>query len=468
MVQLDESIAPEYRSAMANPSLRQTVLDAALAVFTEQGYEKATIADIRARAGVSNGAVFHHFKSKEAIAETLYVDGIAGFQAGLAAIIESRPESVEAAIRQAVTHHLTWNETHRDLAYFMYNRGRPDWAPGHDERIGRLNRDIVARIRAWLDPFIRGGEIRDVSTTVLAACVVGPAHFVAHRWLAGLIKAPPTSFAAELGDAACAALLRSSGDKSEAAPAAHTPREDPMTELVRYEATGPIARITMDDGKVNIMSGAMLGALHAAFDRAERERAIVVLTGRAQVFSAGFDLEIFASRDPQAIYDMMRLGATLALRLLSFPTPVIAACNGHALPMGAFLMLASDLRIGADGPFRIGLNEVAIGLTVPSFALELARQRLTPAHLSLTAVTGKLFNPAEALAAGFLDQLVGAEALQAVAQTAAEALAKLDLTAHARTKRRLRAGAIAAVRHAIEAEITLDAYRESIAATRAA
>jgi enoyl-CoA hydratase len=453
---------------MASPSLKQTVLDAALAVFTEHGYEKATIADIRAHAGVSNGAVFHHFKSKEAIAEALYVDGIASFQAGLAAIIDSRPESVEVAIRQAVTHHLTWNETHRDLAYFMYNRGRPDWAPGHDERIGQLNRDSAARIRAWLDPFIARGEIRDVSTTVLAACVVGPAHFVAHRWLAGLIKAPPTAFAAELGDAACAALLRPSMQNSDAAEAAPMPRQDPMTELVRYEASGPIARITMDDGKVNVMSAAMLTALHAAFDRAERERAIVVLTGRAQTFSAGFDLKVFAARDPQAIYDMMRLGASLALRLLSFPTPVIAACNGHALPMGAFLMLASDIRIGAEGPFRIGLNEVAIGLTVPSFALELARQRLTPAHLSLTAVTGRLFSPAEALAAGFLDQLVPAEDLDATAEAAAQSLTKVDLASHAATKRRLRAGAIAAVRNAIEAEITLDAYRERLAATRAA
>ena len=246
------------------------------------------------------------------------------------------------------------------------------------------------------------------------------------------------------------------------------PRQDPMTELVRYEASGPIARITMDDGKVNVMSAAMLTALHAAFDRAERERAIVILTGRAQTFSAGFDLKVFAARDPQAIYDMMRLGASLALRLLSFPTPVIAACNGHALPMGAFLMLASDVRIGADGPFRIGLNEVAIGLTVPSFALELARQRLTPAHLSLTAVTGRLFGPAEALAAGFLDQLVPAEGLDATAEAAAQSLTKVDLASHAATKRRLRAGAIAAVRNAIEAEITLDAYRERLAATRAA
>jgi enoyl-CoA hydratase len=453
---------------MGNATLRQGVLDAALAVFTEQGYERATIADIRALAGVSNGAVFHHFKSKEAIAEALYLAGIASFQAGLAAILEHRPESVGAAIRAAVAHHLKWNETHRDLAFFMYNRGRPDWAPGHSERIEQLNRDVTDRIRAWLDPFIVNGEVRPVSTTVLAACVVGPAHFVAHRWLSGLVKAPPTAFAAELGDAACAALLlrptagEGAGDSFIAQRRAH------MRELVSYQGSGSTAKITMDDGKVNVMSVHLLKALHAAFDRAEREKAIVVLTGRDKTFSAGFDLNVFAKGDAQEIYDMMGLGSELALRVLSFPTPVITACNGHALPMGAFLMLAADVRVGADGPFKIGLNEVAIGLTVPGFALELARQRLTPAYFSLAAMTGRLFAPHEAMQAGFLDRVVAPEDLQATADAIAEGLTKIDLAAHAATKRRARGPAIAAVRAAIDAEIILENYQRRAAARRSA
>ncbi|HYB13311.1 MAG TPA: crotonase/enoyl-CoA hydratase family protein, partial [Myxococcota bacterium] len=149
-----------------------------------------------------------------------------------------------------------------------------------------------------------------------------------------------------------------------------------MTPLVSHQSAGPVAKLIMDDGKVNVMSAAMLKALHEAFDRAEREKSVVVLTGRNGIFSAGFDLKVFAKGEPHGIYDMMKLGAELALRILSFPTPVVSVCNGSAFPMGAFLMLASDVCIGAEGPYKIGLNEVAIGITVPGFGIELARQRL--------------------------------------------------------------------------------------------
>jgi enoyl-CoA hydratase len=241
-----------------------------------------------------------------------------------------------------------------------------------------------------------------------------------------------------------------------------------MKELVGYQGSGSIAKITMDDGKVNVMSVALLEALHAAFDRAEREKSIVVLTGRDKTFSAGFDLTVFAKGEAREIYDMMRLGSELALRVLSFPSPVVAACNGHALPMGAFLMLAADVRVGADGPFKIGLNEVAIGLAVPSFALELARQRLTPAYFSMAAMTGKLFAPHEAMQAGFLDRVVAPEELQATADTIAEELTKIDLAAHAATKQRARGPAITAVRAAIDAEIILESYQRRAAARRSA
>jgi len=233
-----------------------------------------------------------------------------------------------------------------------------------------------------------------------------------------------------------------------------------MSELVSYTAADAISRIVMDDGKVNVMSPALLQALLEAFDRAEKDRAIVVLTsGRAGIFSAGFDTKVLASQDPQRIYDMVKLGAELASRILSFPTPVVAACTGHAFPMGAFLLLASDVRIGIDGPFKIGMNEVAIGIPVPSFALELGRFRLVPAYLQRTALTGEMFSPQDALTAGFLDRVVPAAALQATANTIAGSLAKIDFAAHASTKERLRKASAAAVRAAIDDEITLEAYQ---------
>jgi enoyl-CoA hydratase len=221
-----------------------------------------------------------------------------------------------------------------------------------------------------------------------------------------------------------------------------------MTNPTTYELDGRIATITVDDGKVNALSVATLEAIHTALDSAERDGAVVVLTGREVFFSAGFDLKVFAG-PPEQIVEMVTLGATLAERLLSFPTPVVIACSGHAVAAGSFPLLAADFRIGVNGPFRIGLNEVQIGITVPWFAIELARHRLHPAHFDRAVVTAHMYGPDEAVAAGFLDQVVPAAELATAGREAATALAALDLAAHAATKLRARARALEAVRAAI-------------------
>ena len=166
-----------------------------------------------------------------------------------------------------------------------------------------------------------------------------------------------------------------------------------MTELVTYELNDRIATIVMDDGKVNAFSIPMLKAVHAALDRAERDGAIVILTGREGYFSAGFDLKVFAGGDVEQVIEMLTLGATLAERILGFATPVITACSGHTVAAGAFMALAADMRIGTDGPFKVGLNEVKIGLTVPWFVIELARQRLNPAHFNRAVVSATMYGP---------------------------------------------------------------------------
>lgn len=235
-----------------------------------------------------------------------------------------------------------------------------------------------------------------------------------------------------------------------------------MNGIVRFAQKNEHVEIAFDDGRLNIMSPAMLRELHLAFDRAEREKQVVVLRGREGIFSAGFDLKVFREQGPEAICDMLRLGAELAFRILTFPLPVLSACTGHAYPMGAFLLLASDFRVGVRGPFRIGLNEVAIGITVPNFGIELARHRLTPSAFQLAAVTGTMLPPDEAVAAGFLDRAVEPALLDATVDQVAVALAKLDFASHAATKRRARCGAIATIREAIDAEIQLETYRRRI------
>jgi enoyl-CoA hydratase len=227
-----------------------------------------------------------------------------------------------------------------------------------------------------------------------------------------------------------------------------------MAGIVSYELNDGVARIVMDDGKANVMSLAMLQALDAAFDRAAADRAIVVLSSaRPGVFSAGFDLKVFAAGDPGASLAMVRAGAELALKLFTFPQPILGVCRGHAFPMGAFLLLGSDLRLGEAGDYRMGLNEVAIGIAVPSFALELARARLHPAWLNRTATTGEMYGPADAVRAGFLDRLVPAADLDAAAEAAVAALKQVHRPSHALVKQRLRGEAAARIRAAIDAEL---------------
>jgi enoyl-CoA hydratase len=204
----------------------------------------------------------------------------------------------------------------------------------------------------------------------------------------------------------------------------------------------------MDDGQQNVISPRMLRQIHRALDTAEKERAVVMLTGREGVLSAGFDLKILKSGVRDA-FTMLTGGFELAARLLAFPTPVLIACSGHAIAMGAFLVLSGDYRLGAAGSFRIVTNEVAIGLTVPFSGIELCRQRLTPAHFVRAALLAEEHTPETAAEAGFLDRVVPAEDLLRESVDVARRFTELDLDAHYKTKLRARRHTLAALKSAL-------------------
>jgi len=225
-----------------------------------------------------------------------------------------------------------------------------------------------------------------------------------------------------------------------------------MGKLVSYERSEGVSTITADDGKVNAMSVAMMREINAALDQAEEHRSVVILTGRDGVFSAGFDLAVF-KQGMEPLMEMLRVGARLTERLLSFPFPVIAACTGHGIAMGSFLLMSADVRIGVDGPFKIGMNEVAIGMTLPYFAVEIARHRLTPAYFDRAAILAELYSPQEAITPGFLDRVVSSDQLLDTARETASALSKLDMPAHAATKLRVRGPMLEALRQAIASEL---------------
>ncbi len=198
---------------------RERILDAALHCFLDRGYEQTTIAQIRMRSGVSNGALFHHFPTKKAIADALYVEGIASFQEGAREIVrQPPPRSLLAAVRAVIGHQLAWTEQHADLARFIYQRGHLDFDSLGGAAVGALNRSLAAEVRQWIAPLAERGLVRPAPMLVVAAVVNGPAHAVAQRWLAGQVHEPLSSYADVLARAAYGALSadRPPGDAGSA------------------------------------------------------------------------------------------------------------------------------------------------------------------------------------------------------------------------------------------------------------
>jgi enoyl-CoA hydratase len=153
---------------------------------------------------------------------------------------------------------------------------------------------------------------------------------------------------------------------------------------------------------------------------------------------------------------MVRAGFDLAARMLAFPTPIVIACTGHAIAMGVFLLLSADYRIGADGPFKITANEVAIGITVPRSAIAVSRPRLSPMHFERALTLAEVYSPADAVTAGFLDRVVPSEQVRAAARDVATEFTRLDLDAYAATKALTRADTLSALRAATDADYGTD------------
>jgi enoyl-CoA hydratase len=237
------------------------------------------------------------------------------------------------------------------------------------------------------------------------------------------------------------------------------------TEALRYtlEDAGTrsaTAVIAMDDGKVNALSHTKIDALIALVSRAEKEAQALVLVGRPAQFCAGFDLAVMKS-SPENATKIVRHGFELLLQLYASSIPVVIACTGHAVAAGALIVLAGDRRFGASGAFRIGLNEVAIGLPLPILAVELARDRLTPSELVRATLLAQLYAPDEAVRAGYLDAVVEPEELLPRARDEAARLATLSRAAYAATKSRLRHRTIAYLRETLDADMASVLLRPS-------
>lgn len=199
-----------------------------------------------------------------------------------------------------------------------------------------------------------------------------------------------------------------------------------------------LAEITLNDGKVNALSQVMIEYLLAALEEAAQADCAVLIVGRPGIFSAGYDRKVIDAGGPAS--DAMRAaGDRLTLALLDYPAPLVIASTGHCMAKAAFMLLLADYRLGAAGAFRTGLNEVAIGMTMPPPAMEIAREKIAPQWLSRCALQAESLDPAQALQAGFMDELAAPEQLLDKARTKLAELAALDRKAYRETRQRMNA-----------------------------
>jgi enoyl-CoA hydratase len=221
-----------------------------------------------------------------------------------------------------------------------------------------------------------------------------------------------------------------------------------MTDFVMYDQQDGIATLTMDDGKANAYGPSMISALSEALQKAKSDAKIVLVKGRPGIFCAGFDLKIMTQGD-EARLDMVNRGASLLLDLYLHPQPIVMACTGHALAAGAVLLLAADYRVGLKGDFKLGLNETTIGMTMPTFGIEMARDRLGSENLTQAVLNARLYNPEEAVAVHYLDEAVHQDQYNSVIETKLEAMLSIATPAFAATKIGIRGSVAKTIRESL-------------------
>jgi enoyl-CoA hydratase len=225
-----------------------------------------------------------------------------------------------------------------------------------------------------------------------------------------------------------------------------------MSEHVRLEQFDDIAVITIDDGKANALSGEVIAGVNGALDQIDATGSAtraVVISGREGMFSGGFDLKVMRGSDLQAIGELVTSGGELVLRLFRSSRPVVCACTGHAVAAGALVALGSHFRVGAEGDYQIGLIETAIGMVLPDWAVVIADERLSRTQVQRAVVEAKVYGPAEARDAGFLDRVVPADQVAKVAAEEAARLAALEPAAYAGNAAKLRGPGIARLQAAV-------------------
>ncbi len=225
-----------------------------------------------------------------------------------------------------------------------------------------------------------------------------------------------------------------------------------MTDYVTLTINEGIAHITLDDGKANAFGFDMMGAFNEALDKAEAEADIILLKGRENMTCAGFNLKVMQNGVAEDVARMVHMGGALLHRLFIMPKPVILASTGHAMAAGALLVLAADYVIAAQGDYKYGLNETAIGMVLPHYGFCLARYRLAP-HAYDTAVVGaQLYDPQAACSIGYVHEVIAPDKLDEAALTRAQNYQKLSLKAYKGNKLKTRGTMAEEIKASLEKE----------------
>ena len=211
-------------------------------------------------------------------------------------------------------------------------------------------------------------------------------------------------------------------------------------EKVTYSLKDGIAQITMDDGKANSMNWKYFEEMGKALDQAENDGAkVLVITGRPRYFSGGLDLKQLSILAANEFEGFVTTFARTMLRVFSFPIPTIAVSTGHAIAGGAMLTFACDRRFAIDGPYRIQMNETAIGITLPHWMFLIAKSAIPSRWINQALLHAKAYNPNEAMECGILDGIAqDADSLAALVKSASEELLIMNLPAYAASKKNLR------------------------------
>ncbi|MDG2061273.1 MAG: crotonase/enoyl-CoA hydratase family protein [SAR86 cluster bacterium] len=205
-------------------------------------------------------------------------------------------------------------------------------------------------------------------------------------------------------------------------------------ELASINQEGEVSVITLDDGKANVFSIDMIKAVDKLLDKVPVEKGSLLITGREGMFSGGFDLKVMAAGNIDDISNMVKAGFTLLARIYGFPRPVVIACSGHGIALGAFLLCCADYRFGAKGDFIIGANEVRNKMSVPAPILEISKSRIVKTHWFRAILNAEMYPISKAVEPGYLDEVVEAEALISKALEKANDLATLDHPGYKITK----------------------------------